>query len=90
MGCGKAIVSTPYLYASEVLAHHRGFLCEFRNAPSIATTLTALLDDPDLRRSTERRAYKFGRQMTWPNVALAYGEMFSALVPPRQMELQSA
>ncbi len=90
MGCGKAIVSTPYLYASEVLAHHRGFLCEFRNAPSIARTVTALLDDPDLRRSTERRAYKYGRQMTWPNVAFAYGELFSALVPEHQMELQSA
>ena len=90
MGCGKAIVSTPYLYANEVLAHHRGFLCEFRNAASIATTLAALLDDPDLRHSTERRAYKFGRQMTWPNVAFAYGEMFSSLLPQRQMELQSA
>jgi len=90
MGCGKAIVSTPYLYASEVLAHHRGFLCEFRDAASIANTVNALFDDPDLRRSTERRAYKFARQMTWPNVSLAYGELFSALVPEHRLELQSA
>jgi glycosyltransferase involved in cell wall biosynthesis len=90
MGCGKAIVSTPYLYASEVLAHHRGFLCEFRDATTIANIVTALLDDSDLRRSTERRAYKFGRQMTWPNVASAYGELFSALIPQQRMELQSA
>ena len=90
MGCGKAIVSTPYLYASEVRAHHRGFLCEFRDAASIAVTVNALLDDPDLRRSTERRAYKFGRQMTWPNVSLAYGELFAALIPEHRLELQSA
>jgi hypothetical protein len=36
-----------------------------------------LLDDPSLRRATERRAYRFGRQMTWPHVADAYGRLFS-------------
>ncbi len=81
VGCGKAIVSTPYLYAKEVLAHHRGFLADFRDAASIARVITALLDDPDLRRSTERRAYRFGRQMTWPQVAAGYGALFAELVP---------
>ena len=51
VGCGKAIVSTPYLYAEELLAHGRGFLVEFRDARSIAETVTSLLDDPDLRRA---------------------------------------
>ncbi len=69
VGCGKAIVSTPYLYAQELLAHNRGFLCDFRDAGSIALRLNMLLDDPALRRATERRAYRFGRQMTWPHVA---------------------
>ena len=53
---------------------------EFRDAPSIARTITALLDDPDLRRSTERRAYRYGRQMTWPHVAREYGALFASLV----------
>ena len=70
VGCGKAIVSTPYLYAQELLAHNRGFLCDFRDAASIASRLNMLLDDPALRRATERRAYRFGRQMTWPHVAM--------------------
>jgi glycosyltransferase involved in cell wall biosynthesis len=81
VGCGKAIVSTPYLYAEEVLAHNRGFLCNFRDADSIAKYVGALLDDPALRRSTERRAYRFGRQMTWPHVAAAYGSLFAELAP---------
>ncbi|GAC1394074.1 MAG: glycosyltransferase family 4 protein [Vulcanimicrobiaceae bacterium] len=81
VGCGKAIVSTPYLYAKEVLAHHRGFLCEFRDAESIARNVISLLDDDGLRRSTERRAYRFGRQMTWPHVADAYGRLFQELAP---------
>ncbi len=87
VGCGKAIVSTPYLYAQELLAHNRGFLCNFRDASSIASRLNMLLDDPALRRATERRAYRFGRQMTWPNVAMQYGRLFSELCPRGPMEL---
>ena len=86
VGCGKAIVSTPYLYAQEVLANHRGFLCNFRDAKSIADIVTRLLDDPSLRRATERRAYRFGRQMTWPHVAVEYGRLFGELAP-QEMEL---
>ena len=86
VGCGKAIVSTPYLYAQELLAHGRGFLVPFRDPSAIATTLVALLDDPALRESTERRAYKFGRQMTWPHVANAYGMLFTDLLPKSRRE----
>jgi polysaccharide biosynthesis protein PslF len=87
VGCGKAIVSTPYLYAQELLAHNRGLLCEFRDAASIASRLGMLLDDPMLRRAIERRAYRFGRQMTWPHVAAEYGHLFIELCPPGSLEL---
>lgn len=87
IGCGKAVVSTPYLYAQELLAHNRGFLCEFRDSVSIAQRLNMLLDDPALRRATERRAYRFGRQMTWPHVAVEYGNLFLELTPPGSLEL---
>lgn len=87
VGCGKAIVSTPYLYAQELLAHNRGFLCDFRDADSIASRLNMLLDDPALRRATERRAYRFGRQMTWPHVASEYGQLFGELCPRDPLEL---
>lgn len=84
MGCGKAIVSTPYLYAQELLAHQRGFLAEFRDSESIARLVGGLLSDASLRRATERRAYRFGRQMTWPHVAAEYGRLVSELAPPQQ------
>lgn len=87
VGCGKAIVSTPYLYAQELLAYGRGFLCEFRDARSIAESVSALLDDPSLRHATERRAYRFGRQMTWPHVAREYGRLFSELTFPGDLPL---
>ena len=57
VGCGKAVVSTPYLYAQELLAHGRGFTVPFRDSSAIATTLVALLDDPGaarIARSTAR------------------------------------
>jgi len=86
VGCGKAIVSTAYLYAEELLANGRGFIVPFRDASAIATTLVALLDDPALREATERRAYKFGRRMTWPHVAQAYGALFAEMLPARALQ----
>lgn len=82
MGLGKAIVSTPYLYAEELLAHRRGFLAGFREAGAIAGQVNRLLDEPGLRRCVERRAYRFGRQMTWSNVARDYGRLFADLAGP--------
>jgi polysaccharide biosynthesis protein PslF len=86
IGLGKAVVSTPYLYARELLEHGRGFLVPFRDAGAIASTLVALLDDPALRESTRRRAYRFGRRMTWPTVAQAYGALFIELLPAARRE----
>jgi glycosyltransferase involved in cell wall biosynthesis len=84
IGCGKAVVSTPYLYAKELLAHGRGFLADFRDADSLAQRVNALLDDPLLRNATERRAYRFGRQMTWPHVAYEYGSLFESIAPAQR------
>jgi glycosyltransferase involved in cell wall biosynthesis len=85
VGAGKAIVSTPYLYARELLAHGRGFIAPFRDASAIAVALDGLLSDPMLRRATERRAYRFGRQMTWEHVVLAYGRVFADVAPGRRV-----
>jgi glycosyltransferase involved in cell wall biosynthesis len=90
IGLGKAVVSTPYLYAEELLAHGRGFLVKFRDAESIAKTMNSLLEDRALRASTERRAYRFGRQMTWPHVAQEYGRLFGSLLPHRHAALALA
>ncbi len=85
VGMGKAVVSTPYLYARELLANGRGLLAPFRDPEAMATALNALLDDPWLRRATERRAYRFGRQMTWPHVARAYGRVFCDVLEKRAL-----
>jgi glycosyltransferase involved in cell wall biosynthesis len=81
VGCGKAVVSTPYLYAQELLAEQRGLLAAFRDGDSIATQLLALLEVPGLRRSVSQRAYDYGRSMTWNNISLQHLRLFRELVP---------
>ncbi|MHB8442418.1 MAG: glycosyltransferase [Candidatus Tyrphobacter sp.] len=80
LGAGRAVVSTPYLYAKELLAGGRGMLVNFRDPGSIAATLNALLDYPQLLRQLQERAYSYGRDMTWPNVAASYAHELSSLV----------
>lgn len=68
LGAGKAIVSTPYLYADEVLADGRGLLVDFRSESGLADGVLRILDDPDLKQQLERTAYAYGRRMAWPQV----------------------
>ncbi len=79
LGCGKAIVSTPYLYAEEVLSDGRGMLVEFRDPKSMAECANGILGDPALREQMEAKAYKYGRRAAWFNVAIDYLDLFHKL-----------
>ena len=68
LGAGKAIVSTPYLHAREVLADDRGILVPFRDTGAIATAVSEILLDPVRKRHLEDRAYAYGRATTWPAI----------------------
>ena len=65
LGMGKAIVSTPYWYAEELLADGRGELVPFEDSAALATTLNTLLGDSVRRNALRRRAYTYGRTMIW-------------------------
>jgi glycosyltransferase involved in cell wall biosynthesis len=79
LGCGKAIVSTPYRYAAEALAEGRGVLAEFRSAESLANAIQHILANPDLRHQVEHQAMRYGQAMGWPAVAARYRELFCEL-----------
>jgi glycosyltransferase involved in cell wall biosynthesis len=68
LGAGKAIISTPYLHAAEVLAGERGLLVDFRSADGLAELSLRILDDPDLKRRLEHNAYAYGRATAWPRI----------------------
>src|SRR5881397_1001097 len=68
-GAGKAVVSTPYWHAAELLADDRGVLVPFRDSAAIAREVLALLRDETRRHAMRKNAYKLSREMVWGNVA---------------------
>ncbi len=75
-GCGKAVVSTPYWHAAEMLAEERGVLVPFRDSSALAKAVSELLADEVRRHAYRKRAYLLGREMTWSQVAHQYLAMF--------------
>lgn len=76
VGCGKAVVATPFRYAREMLAEGRGSIVPFRDPQALGSTLLELLDNPQERLAMELRAYTFSRMMEWPAVANNYARIF--------------
>ena len=80
LACGKAIISTPYLYAKEVLSYgERGLLAKFKDSKSLAENIGFLLDNPKVKKNLEREAYKYGQKLIWPRVAKGYLNLFYRL-----------
>ncbi len=76
LGAGKAIVSTPYWHARELLADKRGVLVPFENPGAIAEAVLALLENDAERHAMRKRAYLHSRGTTWPKTARAYMATF--------------
>jgi glycosyltransferase involved in cell wall biosynthesis len=77
LGAGKAIISTPYWHAVELLDGRRGALVPFQNPGAIAEKTVELLDTPAIRHAMRKRAYLFAREMVWKRVAQGYMESFA-------------
>jgi glycosyltransferase involved in cell wall biosynthesis len=75
-GAGKAVVSTPYWHAQELLADGRGVLVPFRDPTALAEGVCGLLDNPARMEAIRQGAHAIGRVMTWPAVARQYLEAF--------------
>ncbi len=75
-GAGKALISTPYWHAQELLAEERGILVPFADAGAIADGVNHFLSNPTLMTAMRKRAWKAGREMIWPVVARRYMESF--------------
>jgi glycosyltransferase involved in cell wall biosynthesis len=74
LGAGKAVISTPYWYAEEMLAEDRGALVPFRDPEALAEQVIDLLDNEAKRHGMRKRAYLFGRDMIWLGGAALHGE----------------
>jgi glycosyltransferase involved in cell wall biosynthesis len=76
LGAGKAIVSTPYLHATEALRDNRGILVPFRDSAGLAVAVNSLLEHPDRKQALERAAFEYASDMSWPRT----GEHWLALM----------
>jgi glycosyltransferase involved in cell wall biosynthesis len=77
MGAGKAIISTPYWHAAELLDDGRGKLVPFEDPAAIAAAAIDLLDNDAKRLAMRKRAYLYAREMVWNRVAQSYMRSFS-------------
>jgi glycosyltransferase involved in cell wall biosynthesis len=90
MSAGKAVVSTPYAYAVEMLEAGRGRLVAGGSPKDFAEVLVELVRDADMRNQLGRRAYDFSRTMIWPEVGARYARIFSRVGAAEARPVESA
>ncbi len=83
LSAGKAIISTPYLHAIELLDGERGALVPFDDPEAIAVKTIALLDDETGRHAMRKRAYLYARDMVWNRAAQKYMKSFVSIYNER-------
>jgi glycosyltransferase involved in cell wall biosynthesis len=89
VGTGKAVVSTPYWAAEELLADGRGKLVPFDDSKQTAKAIVEILKSDSLFYSLRRRAYDYGRSRTWPKIGQAYWRLFNAKRLPVRVAVKS-
>jgi len=90
LGAGKAIISTPYWHAAELLDDGRGALVPFEDPAAIADTAIELLDNDAAREEMRERAYTYARHMVWNRVAQAYMQVFERVRSKRMQPVRAA
>ncbi len=86
-GMGKAVVSTPYWHARELLADEHGILVPFDDEEALAGAIAMLLTDEARRDSLRRKAYAASRNMTWPKTAERYVGLLQSVQPEKRMRI---
>jgi glycosyltransferase involved in cell wall biosynthesis len=87
---GKAVVSTPTLFAKEVLSGDRGLMCRFADARSVAERIQRIISEPWLKRRLEANAFKYGQEVGWAKVADEYGDVFRSARQVRRAFAETA
>src|SRR5690606_7543138 len=69
---GKAIISTPYIYAEELLGDGAALFFPFGDTAKLAEALTALAGDPALRERLSAAARRRTARYAWDSVGAEY------------------
>ncbi|MGD0913228.1 MAG: glycosyltransferase family 4 protein [Terracidiphilus sp.] len=90
LGAGKAIISTPYWHAKELLANNRGVIVPFEAPDAIAAAVIQLLDNDGMRHAMRKRAYLHSRETIWPKTAQKYMASFQRARFERTLQPRAA
>lgn len=82
IGCGRAIVSTPYEYAREMLAGDRGLLAAEATPEALGILLDKILSNPELQANLEKKTAQLGKTLKWPFVAEQYANLAKRVIQP--------
>jgi polysaccharide biosynthesis protein PslF len=88
LASGRAIVSTPYLCAEELLDNGRGLVVSFGDSTALARATIRFLSDPTFRLETQRRAREYAKPMFWPNVGQQYLQFFDQIAASSEKRLE--
>ncbi len=80
VGYGRVIISTPYIYAKEMLSQGRGLLAKFRDSESITDCITYVLNNPGEKKKMEQKTFELGQTMMWENVVKDYKRLFDEVL----------
>lgn len=80
VGSGKAVISTPFWHAEELLSDGRGVFVEFNDLESMKNAILRLIEDKNFRNSIRGRAYKYGRKLIWKEVGKTYYDLFKSTI----------
>lgn len=83
IGYGRVIISTPYRYATEMLADGRGLLANFRDPKSLEIRILDIMDNPDKKKHMERKTMELGHTMMWNQIAKQYAEIIRESINTR-------
>ncbi len=84
VGVGCAAISTPYWHATELLAEGRGRFFNFNDSDGLSSTINELLDSPEDLKELKRKAYDYGRKITWPKTGERYMKLASTILKEEQ------
>jgi hypothetical protein len=89
MGCGRAVISTSFLHAQDMVNNERGILVGFKKPKEFEEAILTLLENPERRKQMETKSYYYTRHMTWPNVAMHYCDVFNKYLNLKEKEFES-
>lgn len=89
VGAGKVCISTPYLYAKELLKQNRGILVPFKNHKDIAKSIIRVIQKSSETEEIRKNAYQYGRTMIWENVALRHLDLYQLILKKSRSKKKS-